>query len=766
MIGRMAYFCAVNQLQHFRSLLFVPVFLFGLQACLAQTVHGVVTNEDDYILPGAQVYFLGTQIAGYADSMGGYRLPWTEGEAETRYLVTRQVGYAPDTTAVTGPGYHHIRLVSDADLETVTVRGRREAQYMDDLNPVRTEVVSSLELQKGACCDLAGCFNTNATVQKNVTNVITQAQELRILGLSGVYNQVLIDGFPLVQGLTYTYGIGDVPGSWIENIYISKGANSVLQGYESISGQINVELREPRTGLNTGQPDVFLQAYGNSFGEFQVNGIFEQSGEGWGNALFIHTTQPARRFDRDDDGFLDLPLVSRYSLADRLTYGDPHAIGWSGGAGLRLLGVERTGGQTAYQPDEHAGDDQVYGQWVQYTQPELWTRTAYRWRDNQRMVLLVSGMIHDQRSWYGLLQYKARQETMNASLQYDWEPIATWRLKTGVAHRSHVINETLSFEKNPLALTQEGDYYREDQVTGIYAESVSEFWDDQLTWILGARLDRHQRFGEIFTPRSLVKLDLWEGSSLRGSFGWGWRTANVFSEQIVLLAGNRDVLIDGDLRPEKAVNWGVNFSQKLFLGNMVVRWGADYYQTRFSNQIFPDFLQDARTAVVANFTDPSYSRAFQTDLDLTPLAGLQMKLAYNFLDVYREVGGERVDLPFNARHRLMGTVSYATSDGRWQGDVHAHWYGSMNLPNTSGNPEPFQRPDQSPDYATLTAQLTARFGDFDIYGGCENILDFRQKQPIVGWQDPFGSYFDTSSVWGPTRGREFYLGVRWNWRKG
>ena len=754
----------MNQLLLIRSLFVLHFIWFGLLALDAQTVHGVVTNEEDYILPGAQVYFPGTGIAGFADSMGGYRLPWQAGQDGPLLLIARQVGYAPDTLLIDGPGYVHIRLQTDANLETITVRDRREAQFVDDINPVRTEVVSALELQKGACCDLAGCFNTNATVQKNVTNVITQAQELRILGLSGVYNQVLVDGFPLVQGLTYTYGIGDVPGSWIENIYISKGANSVLQGYESISGQINVELREPQPGGAGEHPTAFLQAYANSFGESQVNGIFEQSGEEWANALFIHTTQPAQRIDRDEDGFLDLPLVTRYSLSDRFVLGNTQSIGWSARAGFRLLGVERTGGQTGYSPDEHAGDDVVYGQWVRYTQPELWTRAAYRWRDNQRIVLLASGILHNQRSWYGLLHYTARQETMNAALQYEWDPKPAWRIKSGISHRSHVLREMLSFEQNPLALSQGGDFTREDQVTGVYAESVSEFWDDRLTWILGARLDHHQQFGEIFTPRSLIKLDLWEGSSLRGSIGWGWRTANVFSEQIVLLAGNRDVLIDAGLKPEKAMNWGINFSQRFYLGDMVLRWGADYYQTLFSNQIFPDFLQDARTAVVANFEEPSYSRAFQTDLDLTPLSGLQIKLAYNFLDVYRVDEGERLDLPFNARHRLMGTISYATTDSRWQGDVHAHWYGAMTLPNTSGNPEPFQRPEESPDYTTLTAQLTFRSGAFNIYGGCENIFDFRQQKPILGWQDPFGPYFDTSSVWGPTRGREFYLGVRWNWK--
>ncbi len=735
------------------------IFLTGLVALCSQTVHGVVTNDDDYILPGAQVYFLGTQIAGFADSMGGYRLPWKEGETDTHYLVARQVGYSPDTMAVEGPGYYHIRLVSDARLETITVRDRRDGQYVDGLNPVRTEVVSALELQKGACCDLAGCFNTNATVQKNITNVITQAQELRILGLGGVYNQVLLEGFPMIQGLSYTYGVSALPGAWVENIYISKGANSVLQGWESISGQINVEIREPETA-----PRAFLNGYINSFGEKQINGVFKQDGEGWGNLLFFHTAQPASRRDIDEDGFLDLPLVSRYGFTDRIHLGTETGLGWSLKAGVRLTTEERMGGQRDYQPDDHAGTQEVYGQWVRYQEPEMWSKTAFRWSEQQRIVLFASALHHDQRSWYGLTRYRAKQSTANVVLQHEWSPLESLSLKSGVSYRHHDLNESLSFSENPLNLEHDGTYARTDQVAGVFAEKTTTFWSDRLTWILGARLDHHQDFGVYFTPRTLIKADLWEGNSLRGSIGWGWRTANVFPENVILLAGNRNVLFPSPLTPEKAMNWGVNMSQQFYLGNLTGRWGADYYQTSFTDQIFPDFQQDPRTAVVANFKEPSTSRAFQTDLDFTPVTGLQVKVAYNFLEVVREVNGKQEVLPFNSRHRLLAALSYATPNGRWQGDVNAHWYGPQQLPNTQGNPEGFRRPDESPDYSVLNAQLTIRLTPFEIYTGCENILDFRQERPILGWEDPFGPYFDSSSVWGPTRGREYYLGVRWTWK--
>lgn len=758
----MAYLCGMAH--PFLSIRTVVILLFswltGLTVLQAQTVHGVVTDADDYILPGAQVYLSGTQVSGFADSMGGYRLSWEEGLELPVLLIARQVGYVPDTIRITGPGYTHIRLVSDARLETVTVNERRDGQFVDELNPIRTEVVSALELQKGACCDLAGCFNTNATVQKNVTNVITQAQELRILGLGGVYNQVLLEGFPMIQGLSYTYGVSALPGAWVDNIYISKGANSVLQGWESISGQINVELREPETA-----PMAFMNGYINSFGEKQVNGVFRQDGEGWGNLLFFHTAQPGSRRDIDNDGFLDFPLVSRYGFTDRLHLGTEAGPGWSLKAGIRLTTEERIGGQQDYQPEDDAGTQRAYGQWVRYQEPEVWAKTAFRWNDQHRLVLFASGLHHDQRSWYGLTRYRARQSTANVVLQHEWDPGEDFHLKSGISYRHHDLKESLSFSENPLQLEHDGTYARTDQVAGVFAEQTTTFWSDRLTWILGARLDHHQDFGVFFTPRTLLKADLWTGSSLRGSIGWGWRTANVFSENVMLLAGNRQVVFPESLTPEKAMNWGVNMTQRFNLGSMTGRWGADYYQTRFTDQIFPDFLQDPRTAVVANFTEPSTSRAFQTDLDLTPLSGLQVKVAYNFLEVVREVDGRQEILPFNSRHRLLAALSYATPDGRWQWDLNAHWYGPQQLPNTQANPEEFRRPDQSPDYSVLNAQVTIRLTPFEIYTGCENILDFRQRRPILGWQDPFGPWFDSSSVWGATRGREFYLGVRWNWTR-
>jgi outer membrane receptor for ferrienterochelin and colicins len=249
-----------------RNLLLCGIFLMFYGISTGQNIRGVVTTHEDIILPGAQVWLAGyEQTAVFTNEMGDYQIRWPEG-ADSLMLLVNYVGYRMDTTLITGGGYYHIRLAPMDVLSTVMVADRRAGQYLSNLTPIKTEVISSAELAKGACCDLAGCFNTNGSVQAAVTNVVTNTKELRILGLGGVYNQILLDGFPMILGSSYTYGMSTLPGPFIENIFISKGANSVLQGWEGISGQVNVETKDPGHS-----PRYFGNMYINSFGEKQFN---------------------------------------------------------------------------------------------------------------------------------------------------------------------------------------------------------------------------------------------------------------------------------------------------------------------------------------------------------------------------------------------------------------------------------------------------------------------------------------------------------------
>jgi outer membrane receptor for ferrienterochelin and colicin len=740
------------------------LLLLGLAALVplsAQSLKGKVFGELETgreILPGATVAWIGTSRGTAANDNGVFELS-LEGIKDKRIVVS-YVGFIPDTAEVGELTYLSVTLVPDAAvLGDVTITGRRSGAYISDLSPIKTEVITQKELTKAACCDLAGCFETQATVQPQTTNVLTNSKELRILGLSGVYNQVLFDGMPLIQGLTYTYGISTFPGSVVDNIYVSKGANSVLQGFESLSGQINVEPRMPD---ETDQ--VFVNLYLNTFGETHVNAnvaVPVGREKKWSTLLAFHTVQPAGTFDRDEDTFLDLPMLTRYMLYNRWTYGNDQERGWFAHIGGRMLFEERVGGQLDFDPASDKGSAEVYGQVVGFTQPEVYTKTGYRFNDDHALTVMASAFFQDQRTWFGTLQYDAEQVNAYLNVQHEYVWADRHLLKYGLSYRFQDLDETIRFSENVPPRTYAGTYTLRQRIPGLFAENAFHWQDDKIVWIAGARLDHHQDFGWFFTPRTLLKYSINAAHTVRASIGTGWRQVNLFSENINLLASSRDVIFEEALDPEQGFNWGVNYTWKFAIGSTTGSLSGDYYQTRFSSQFFPDYDTDPTKAFIRNFTGTSVSNAAQVEASMLFWETFEVRTAYNFLDVYRMEDGARNVLPFNPRNRLMAALSYRPRGDRWYFDVNGHWYGEQRLPDTGSNPPEYQTAPYSDPYVLVNGQVTFRTGQFELYAGMENIFDFRQLQPIVSWQEPFGPYFDTSSVWGPTRGREGYVGVRW-----
>ena len=729
-------------------------FLFPV-ALSAQSISGKVTNADGDPLVGAHVYWLETSTGSFTGEQGEFEIPATD--PMHKQLVVSYVGHVPDTVTITDQGIVTFRLMAIPTLEEVVVEGQREGIIISDVNPIKTEQITQTELRKAACCDLAGCFETQSSVQPQTTNIITNSKELRILGLSGVYNQVLIDGFPMIQGLSYTYGISSIPGTLVDNIYVSKGANSVLQGFESISGQINVETKEPD------QTDrLLLQGYLNSFGETNLNANYAFTKGKWSNLTSVHTVQPANEVDKDDDHFLDLPLITRYMIFNKWKYGDAQNWGWHSRIGVRFLNEERIGGQTSFNAAEDKGSTRAYGQTVQINQPEFWTKTGYRFNDEESITLFASAFYQDQDAFFGTVGYQAEQTSMYANVQYELN-YKNHNVKTGISHRHLNLRENIAFTDTLLQRTYAGNYMRLENISGLFAENTMRFFDDKLTWIAGMRGDHHNQFGFRVTPRTLVKYDLRPKTIIRANTGVGWRTVNLLSENIRLLASSRDIIIDQQLEPEQALNYGVNVTQKFDTHDQNVSgyFSADYYRTDFQNQIFPDYDTDPRKAIVQNFKGTSISNGFQAELFVRLWQKFELKTGYNYLDVYRTQGETKQVLPFNSKHRMLVTFSHKPLSNRFQFDMNLHWHGRQRLPDTKSNPIEFQRPDYSESYTVVNAQLTYNFKKFEIYAGCENLFNFRQNQPIISWQDPFGPYFDTSSAWGPTRGREGYLGVRY-----
>lgn len=745
-----------------RFIFSVPAFClvfqcFFIQTARSQTIKGQVQNEQNQPINGASVQWLGTTTGVVTDPAGLFEIPSSRDEKPS--LVIRFAGYKSDTVRDFSAEFLRIQLSPvSKNLSDVTIVKDRQGSFVSGLSVEKSEVITQKEMTKAACCDMAGCFETQATVQPQTTNVLTNSKELRILGLSGVYNQVLIDGLPMIQGATFTYGISSFPASIISKIYVAKGANSILQGFESISGQINVMTRDPDK-----EPMLYANAYLNNFGEKHVNlnyTGFVGKEKKWSTLLGLHHVSPAGKRDRDDDGFLDLPLLTRYMVFNRWNYGNDTEEGWFSQLSFRLTKETRTGGQRSFNPSADKGTTRAYGQTLDYLQPEFISKTGYRFNEKHAILSNVSVFGQEQESYFGTLHYKASQQNLNVSLHHQWNYSETNILNTGVSYRHQNLRETIHFTDTVPLRTYGGKYSTDLIAPGLFAEHTAKFLDEKITWIAGARVDNHQKYGLYFTPRTLLKYDFHPEHTLRASAGTGWRQVNLFTENINLLASSRDVIFEEPIKPEQAFNWGANYTWTIDRENVAGSLSCDYYQTRFQNQFFPDFNTDPNKALIRNFTGTSVSNAFQAEANLKIYTVWEWKVAYNYLEVYRMENGAKNVLPFNPTNRFMTALSYRPENDRWYFDANMHWFDQQQLPATLGaNSE--KGPSFSKPYAVYNAQVTWKWKQFEVYGGVENIFDFRQKRPIAGWQDPFGKGFDTSTVWGPTRGRELYLGLRW-----
>lgn len=739
----------------FLSLLFCA--LFARQAA-AQYLFGQLTDAQNTPLPGAVIAWAGTSIGARTDDNGEFSIPLPSDTSRMPLRLAAIFSSARDTFSLDDlTSYWTLQMSMTTELKEVTVRDAASGAYISVLQPVKTEIINRAELRKAACCDLAGCFETQSTVQPTTTNILTNARELRILGLSGVYNQILVDGLPTIQGLTYTYGTGTIPGNILENIWVTKGANSVLQGYESMVGQITVFPREggiaePLTA------DVLV----NSFGEKHLDAAVATQKTRWNNYLALHASLPGGKWDRDDDTFLDLPRITRYSLYNKWRFRKENEDGWSAFVSARLVDERRIGGQTDFNPDTDAGTLASYGQTVRFQQPELMTKTGYRFDENRKLSLLASFVAQDQQSWFGLTRYTADQRHAYANLQYElfWGKNKLHDLKAGLSFRHFRLHENIAFAAaDTLGRTFAGAYRREENISGLFAENIFHFQDERWVWIVGLRADKHNAFGWYATPRTMLRFNPTPDLDLRASIGTGWRTVNVFPENIVLLVSSRDIVFAEALRPERAWNAGINATRRFAIGQVRLTATADLYHTRFQNQFFPDFDTDPNQAIIANFTGTSISNGAQLELSAAWNRRVELRTAYNYLDVYRFQNSEKFLLPFNPRHRVLGVATYRTAGERWQFDTNVHWYGKQRLPDTRRNPENLRRPDESDPYTIMGVQVRRAFRRFDVFAGCENALDFRQLRPILGWEQPFARGFDPSFAWGPTRGREFYAGV-------
>ncbi|MBU2650389.1 MAG: TonB-dependent receptor [Bacteroidetes bacterium] len=714
-------------------------------------VHGFVyeigKSGEKKVLPGANVYWAGTTEGTATGKDGSFHLD--RHEDETVPLVVSFIGFANDSVFVhDDQDFLEIELTMNNTLKEVVIANKAPGGFVSRLSPIQTFNITSAELQKAACCNLSESFQTNASVDVAYSDAVSGAKQIRLLGLAGKYSQIQMENIPNLRGLGTAYGLGFVPGPWMESIHVSKGTASVKNGYESITGQINIEYKKPDNSEK-----LYLNAYVNN--HTKVEGNFNTAmklNDHWSTMVLGHVENLSRKIDHDGDNFIDEPLVRQYHLFNRWKF-DNHK-NMHGQFGIKVLQENRQGGQVNYIDEEVRVPANGYGINIRTDRLEAFSKTAYlfKGRPGTNIAFINSFIYHFQESYFGLNDYNGRENNYYGNLMF----------QTYIGNTNHQITSGLSYMMdNYEEYLNDSIFSRRESVPGIFAEYT---WTlpEQFTLLLGFRADFHNIFGTMLTPRMHLKYNPLKNTIIRASVGKGYRMPNVIAENTYILASSRKIHILDKPEMEEAWNYGLNLTQYIDILGRELAINLDYYRTYFINQVIIDRDFSPQDVLIYNLDGQSFSNSYQAEAQYELLEGLDITAAFRYNDVRMTINDNLMRQPFVNRYKGLITLSYATRMKKWQFDFTSQFNGDSRIPSTASNPEKYRMKDKSPAYTILNAQVTRYFKKWDIYIGGENLTGYRQKHPIIASDDPFGKYFDSSMIWGPVSGIKIYAGIRYS----
>ena len=605
----------------------VPYFTF------ADDVRGFVYTMENGVkqpLPGVNVYWEGTTQGTASKDDGSFQIN-KKGNQQT--LVFSFVGYKQQLVSTDGGSSVEVIMEPNLELEEVTVIQKDRGTYLSVINPIQTESISGAELHKAACCNLAESFETNPSVDLSYSDAVTGAKQIRLLGLDGTYSLLQVENMPDLRGLATTFGLTYIPGPWMESIQVSKGAASVLNGYDAIAGQINAEMKKPDA-----TEKLFLNAYGNIDGrlEFNGNGNIRLKGDTLTTALFVHGSQLTKENDHNHDGFLDAPMSKTYQVGTRWKFNNHK--GHMMQAGIYYLEEERLGGERGVDWNMEPTVSNPYAVSIDNQRLSAFFKTGYVSGNGKNAIAFLSNFSrHETESFYGLTAYTGDETRFYANGVFT---------KYMGAVEEHTLNLGASFiydDFNEMLYAQ--DIQRTEKVPGIFSEYTFKP-NDNVTLMAGLRADFHNIFGNFVTPRMHFRYHFAEHYTVRASAGKGYRTANVLSENTFLLANSRTLQWSDDVMQEEAWNYGFAFIQNYNLLGRELSLNAEFFRTDFSSQLVVDRETSADYVILAPLDGTSYANSLQFDLRWQPVERLDMLLAYRINEIRQTIGGELLDKPF------------------------------------------------------------------------------------------------------------------------
>ena len=739
---------------------FILFFLFQITSAQEFSFVGEVYSNKQP-LEGVSIILKGSKLGTITNSKGQFKLYFTN--LKNPRLIFSHIGYKPIEIKIKSNNLNlgTIILESDDRLEEVVVSGTlKPVSRLDSSIPV--EVYAQTFFKSNPTASIFEALENINGIRPQFNCNVCNTGDIHINGQEGSYTMVLIDGLPIVSGLSTVYGLSGIPKSLVERVEVIKGPASTLYGSEAIGGVINLITRLPE---NTSRLSV--DSFISGWGEVNTDVGYKYSLSGNNSGLLgINYFNYSNPIDNNQDGFTDLTLQDRISIFNKLTFGKKLSIA------SRFVYEDRWGGQMNWSP-EYRGGNSLYGESIYTSRFEIFGKYEF----NSKFSFSFSFNDHNQNSFYGLTPFNADQ-TIGFG-QFIWnENIKRHDILFGLAYRyTHYDDDTTATFNELTSLNQ----IINSHLPGIFIQDEIKLNSKNIL-LLGFRYDYNSTHGNIFTPRINYKISNKEKSTtFRLSFGSGYRVAQVFTEDHAALTGARDVIFLEDLDPERSWNINANFLKKIYLRQgAIIDFDASIFYTQFSNKIIPDYDTDPNKIIYANLYEGSINNGASLNLNLLAQNGVRLNLGATYIDSFIDQKNLKKRPYLTERFQGVWKVEKKWKYYNLTLDLTGSVTGPLRLP-TLGPLDP--RSSYSPAFHIVNIQLTKSWNNiFETYCGVKNLLDFTPSAESIArsfdpfdngvsfdsegnalstQNNPFALTFDPSYVYASNQGVRFFFGLRW-----
>lgn len=735
------------------KLFIITILFFTSSLSFSQTIiKGEITSDK---LPFANASItLNKTKATISDTIGKYKFEAIEiGNYE---IIVSHLGFKTQKRKITIKDTVQItlnfELIEDKEknaLDEVVITGTlKPVSRLESAVPV--EVYKPTFFKKNPTANIFEALQNVNGVRPQLNCNVCNTGDIHINGLEGPYTLVLIDGMPIVSGLSTVYGLSGIPNSLLERIEVVKGPASSLYGSEAVGGLINIITKNPKNA-----PILSVDGFSTSWGEANLDlGAKFNIGKTASVLTGVNYFNYSNLIDNNEDNFTDVTLQDRISVFQKWNFNRKSNKLFSMAG--RYFYEDRWGGEMQWEK-KYRGGNEVYGESIYTSRYEI--LGAYELPIKEKMLFSFSYTNHDQNSVYGDIPYLAKQKIGFGQLTWD-KKVNNHDFLLGTAIRYQFYNDnttaTITVDENWIP-----SLFIQDEIHLAEKHNI----------LLGARYDYNSNHGNIFTPRLAYKWKISDNDIFRFNTGTGFRIVNLFTEEHAALTGSRDVIVLEDLKPERSYNANLNFLKKFYTSNgSFIGWESTAWYTYFTNSIIPDYDTNPNQIIYKNLDGYAVTKGLSTNIDMVFKNGLKFILGATYMDVTKTENGIKTRQMLTERFTGTWSVSYRIPKFFLDIDYTGNVYGPMRLPHLGEN-DP--RRKYSPTWSIQNIQFTFnKLKDCEVYFGVKNLLNWTPNKGnpfiIAGANDPFDEdvqpgelSFDPGYVYGPNQGIRSFLGVRY-----